>query len=322
MKSRTVGLLASIVIAAVAANSPIPAGEKPKPLGSVGAGEGPAWDGKGNLYFSGRGRISKRDASGAVTTFKELGTNGLIFDFEGRLVACNPANRRVVRFEPDGQMTVLADRYQGMQFNSPNDVTIDSKGRIYFSDPRYGSRDNMEMKDKDGQFVEGVYRIDAPGKVTRIIGREVERANGIFISPRDQYIYVADNNNNTPGGARKLWRFTFRRDGSVDAASRKLVYDWKDGRGPDGLKMDREGRLYVAGGRNEPSKFETAEKFKGGVYILSQEGALLDFVPIPNDEVTNCAFGGPDLKTLFITAGGNLWSMQVNTPGWLPYLRK
>jgi gluconolactonase len=320
--TKTLAVLFASLIIAVAADSPIPAGAKPQPLGSVGAGEGPAWDGKGNLYFSGKGRINKRDANGAVTTFKELGTNGLIFDLEGRLVACNPSNRRVVRFEPNGEMTVLADRYEGMQFNSPNDVTIDSKGRIYFSDPRYGNRDNMEMKDKDGQFVEGVYRIDAPGKVTRIIGREVERANGVFISPKDQYIYVADNNNNTVGGARKLWRFTLRRDGSVEPASRKLVYDWKDGRGPDGLKMDREGRLYVAGGRNEPNKFEAADKFKGGVYVLSPDGTQLAFVPIPNDEVTNCAFGGPDLKTLFVTAGGNLWSIGVNTPGWIPYLRK
>jgi gluconolactonase len=322
MTSRTLVLFVSIVIAAVAADSPIPAGEKPQSLGSVGAGEGPAPDGKGNIYFTGHGRITKRDAAGAVTVFKEIGANGLIFDLQGRLVACNPSNRRVVRFEPNGEMTILADRYEGMQFNSPNDITIDSKGRIYFSDPRYGSRDNMEMKDKQGQFVEGVYRIDAPGKVTRIIGREVERANGVFISPKDEYIYVADNNNNTVGGARKLWRFTFRRDGSVDPASRKLVFDWKDGRGPDGLKMDREGRLYVAGGRNKPNKFETADKFKGGVYVLSPEGALLHFVPIPDDEVTNCAFGGPDWKTLFITAGGNLWSIRVNTPGWIPYLRK
>ena len=319
---RTLGSLFAILLTATAADPPIPAGEKPQSHGSVGAGEGPAADGKGNMYFSGGGRINKRDASGNITTFKELGTNGLIFDFEGRLVACNPRNRRVVRFEPNGEMTVLADRYEGMQFNSPNDIAIDSKGRIYFSDPRYGSRDNMELKDKDGQFVEGVYRIDAPGKVTRIIGREVERANGIFITPKDEYIYVADNNNNTVGGARKLWRFAFRRDGTVDPASRKLIYDWKDGRGPDGLKMDREGRLYVAGGRNEPNKFETADKFKGGVYILSPQGSLLQFVPIPNDEVTNCAFGGPDWKTLFITAGGNLWSIRVNTPGWIPYLRK
>jgi gluconolactonase len=79
--------------------------------------------------------------------------------------------------------------------------------------------------------------------------------------------------------------------------------------------MDQEGRLYVAAGRNASNQHESADKYKGGVYILSPEGKLLDFVHIPVDEVTNCAFGGPDWKTLFITAGGTLWSIPVNTPG-------
>ena len=293
----------------------IVAGEKPVNHGSVGAGEGPASDLKGNLYFTGGNRITRRDSSGAVSVFREgAGANGLIFDHQGRLVICESRNRRVVRIEAGGEITVLADQYEGMKFNSPNDLTIDSKGRIYFSDPRYGSRDTMEMR------VEGVYRIDAPGKVTRVIGSEVERANGLFVSPRDEYLYVADNNNNSVGGARKLWRFRLRRDGGVDVASRKLIFDWKDGRGPDGMKMDRQGRLYVAAGRNQAvPPYESSEKFKGGVYILSPEGSLLQFVAIPKDEVTNCAFGGADWKTLFITAGGTLWSIRVGTPGWIPY---
>ena len=82
--------------------------------------------------------------------------------------------------------------------------------------------------------------------------------------------------------------------------------------------MDTKGRLYVAGGRNKPAAFETAEELQGGVYILSPEGKLLEFIHIPVDEVTNCAFGGPDLKTLFITAGGTLWSVATSSPGWIP----
>ncbi len=232
---------------------------------------------------------------------------------------CEGATRRVTRIEPDGRTIVLADRYEGMRFNSPNDLTIDSKGRIYFSDPRYGSRDNMEMRDGNGKSVEGVYRIDAPGKVTRIIGHEVDRANGVLVSQRDEYLYVADNDNNNVGAPRKLWRFGLRPDGTIKPGSRKLVFDWQTGRGPDGVKIDREGRLYVAAGLNKPNPpYETADKFKGGVYIISPEGKLLDFIPIPVDEVTNCAFGGPDWKTLFITAGGTLWSIPVSTPGWTP----
>jgi gluconolactonase len=178
----------------------------------------------------------------------------------------------------------------------------------------------MEMRDTDGRFMEGVYRIDAPGKVTRVIGREVERANGVLVSPDDKFLYVADNNNNNAGGARKLWRFGLNADGSIDPASRKLIFDWRDGRGPDGVKQDRKGRLYVAAGLNKTHPpFESAAEFKGGVYILSTEGKLLAFVPVPVDEVTNCAFGDVDLKTLFITAGGTLWSVRMDTPGFVAW---
>jgi gluconolactonase len=175
--------------------------------------------------------------------------------------------------------------------------------------------DNMEIKDDAGQLVEGVYRIDAPGKIIRILTHEVERPNGILVSPDEKYLYVADNYNNKAGGARKLYRFGLKADGTVVPDSRKLIFDWKNARGPDGFKMDRKGRFYVAAGRNKPSAFETADEFKGGLYILSPEGELLEFVPFEKDETTNCAFGGADLKTLFVTAGGQLWKVPVNTPG-------
>src|SRR3954454_2374183 len=263
-------LVAIALSLSIFAADPLAPGVTPKGYGAVGAGEGPVSDKDGNLYFTGDDRITKRDPSGKISIFREPagGANGLLFDFEGRMIVCESKNRRVVRIERDGRTTVLTDQYEAMKYNTPNDLSIDSKGRIYFSDPRYGNRDNMEMRDKDG-FIEGVYRIDAPGKVTRVIGREVERANGLFVSPGDKYLYVADNNNNTVGGARKLWRFSLRPDGGIVSGSRKLIFDWKHGRGPDGLKMDRGGRLYVAAGRNQavPS-YESAE-FKGGIYILS-----------------------------------------------------
>jgi gluconolactonase len=303
-------LAASILLAADPILAP---GAKPENLGRLGAGEGPAWHPAGYLYFTGGGRITRRSLAGVVEVYREgAGANGLLFDQEGRLLACESRNRRITRTEGDGTITVLADNYQGKRFNSPNDLTIDSRGRIYFSDPRYGSREGMEM-------IEGVYRIDAPGLVTRVLGEgQVDRPNGVLVSAGDRFLYVADNNNNTPGGARKLWRFSLRRDGSVDAASRKLLFDWKDGRGPDGLKQDRKGRLYVAGGRNEARPPHESDAMKGGVYVLSAEGKLLEFIPLSPDEVTNCAFGGPDLRTLFVTAGGTLWSVRVTTPGRIP----
>ena len=293
--------------AALAQPGPIAPGVRPVQLAGAGAGEGPAWR-DGWLYFSGEGKISRwKPGAAGPEVFRDPsgGSNGLRFDRQGRLIVCEAGNRRVTRTELDGTVTVMADRYEGRRFNSPNDLTMDSQGRIYFSDPRYGKRDTMEMD------TEGVYRIDAPGKVARVLGREVERANGVLVTPDDKHLYVADNNNNNAGGARKLWRFKLRPDGSVVPASRRLIHDWKDGRGPDGVKMSAGGLLFVAGGLNAPHPpFETGV-MKGGVYILTPAGKLVGFVPIPQDEVTNCAFGGEDGKTLFITAGGTLWSVDT-----------
>lgn len=306
----------------VSAAEPFPSNANPTSHGNINAREGPVWHPRGVLYFTGRDRITQRDNEGNVSVFREnAGANGLLVDRLGRLSVCESRSRRVTRTEPDGNSTVLAAEFQGMRFNSPNDLTIDSQGRVYFSDPRYGSRDGMEMRDSTGSLVEGVYRIDGPGRVARVIAHEVDRPNGLLVSPGDEYLYVADNNN-TVGGARKLWRFPLREDGSIDPAGRKLVFDWAHGRGPDGLEMDHEGRLFVAAGRNiARPPHESATPFKGGVYVLSGEGDLLGYVGIPVDEVTNCAFGGSDWKTLFITAGGELWSIRTTSPGWVPYPR-
>ena len=286
-----------------------PITEKPKQIGMAHAGEGPAWQAATrSLYFTGDNRISRLDSNGVTHVFREPsgGANGLRFDHEGRLLTCEAGNRRVARTETNGTITVLADLFEGEKFNSPNDIATDSKGRIYFTDPRYGSRDTMEMQ------IEGVYRVDAPGKVTRVIGRELQRPNGILVTPDDKYLFVADNNNNLIGGARKLWRFNLDGNGNVHPASQKLIFDWQTSRGPDGIKMDRAGRLFVAGGLNTANfPFETSGPYSGGVYVLSTDGELLDFISIPEDEVTNCVFGGDDLKTLFITAGGTLWSVRV-----------
>ena len=174
--------------------------------------------------------------------------------------------------------------------------------------------------DDAGRIIEGVYRIDPDKKVTRIIGREVERPNGVLVSADDRYLYVADNNNDKVGGERKLYRFDLRGDGTVDLSSKKLLYDWGKGRGPDGVKQDMKGRLYVAGGLNKPNPpAEPAEDVKGGIYVFSPEGKLLTFLAVPKDEVTNCAFGGEDRKTLYITAGGTLYSIRTTTPGRLVF---
>lgn len=296
-------------------------GERLRLLSADGiGGEGPAWHPELGVLCSGNGHTNRFDlASGKSSVFrKDAATNGLLFDRKGRLVACEHAARRVSRAD-DGKVTVLTDKFDGMRYNSPNDLTLDSKGRIYFSDPRYGDRKGMEMKDGKGRLVEGVYRIDPDGKVTRVLGRdEVARPNGVLVSADDKYLYVADNDNDRKGAARKLWRFDLGEGGAADGKSRKLIYDWGDGRGPDGLKQDVLGRLYVAGGLNVPNPpAEPAKDVKGGVYVLSPEGKLLAFLAVPRDEVTNCAFGGEDGKTLFVTAGGSLYAVRTTTAGRL-----
>jgi gluconolactonase len=308
-----------LALLAAPAEDPIFApGAKLKVEAAGGAGgEGPAWDPKLGVLSSGNNHIYQLDRDGKSRVFrKDAGTNGLLFDPRGRLLACESEARRMTRTEPDGKITVLTDRYHGKRYNTPNDLTLDSQGRLYFSDPRYGNREGMEILDEKGRTVEGVYRIDPDLKVTRVIGRELERPNGVLVSADDRYLYVADNNNNKAGGARKLYRFDLGKDGSVDLSSRKLLYDWGDGRGPDGLKQDAKGRLYVAAGLNKPNPpFEPARDRKGGIYVLSPDGKLLAFLPVPTDEVTNCAFGGDDLKTLYITGGGTLYSIRTTTPG-------
>ena len=204
--------------------------------------EGPAWHPTGNVYFSdiANNRIMRRDRTGALHVHRSDSgrTNGLCFDQQGRLICCEgggaESNRRVTRIELDGTITVLADQFDGQRINSPNDCTIDSRGRIYFTDPRYRSKAGVEQWDDDGNIIEGVYRIDAPGKVSRILAHEVQRPNGIAISPDEQWLYVADNMNDAPDNNRRLWRFHLNPDGSVDPQSRKLLFDWGNERGPDG----------------------------------------------------------------------------------------
>lgn len=301
-----------------------PGAKLEKLAGDGAAGEGPAWDKELGVLTSGEKGIHQFTPKGESKVWREkAGTNGLLFDRDGNLVCCEPVSRSVSRVTRDGKRTVLTDSFGDKKYNQPNDLTIDGKNRIYFSDPRYGPRTDMQQLDKDGKTIEGVYRIDADGKVSRVIGREVDRANGVLVSADDKFLFVADNNNDK-GGARKLWRFDLKTDGTVDLKSQKLLYDWGTGRGPDGLKQDAKGRLYVAGGLNKPNPpAEPATDVKGGVYVIDPDsGKLLAFVGVPTDEVTNCAFGGDDLKTLYITGGGTLYSIKTTTAGRVIWPKK
>ena len=285
--------------------------------------EGPAADAAGNVFFSdiAGNRILKMDAKGAVTTFRaDSGrTNGNCFDAEGRLISCEggeqgPGRRRVVRTDmKTGAVTVLTDQYDGQRYNSPNDCCVDAKGRIWFTDPRYGAdRTDLEMD------VEAVYRIDHAGKVKRVLTqKEIDRPNGIAVAPDDQTLYVIDSHPKV-GGNRKVWAFDLAGDGSL--SRQRVVYDFGKGRGGDGMRVDRNGNLWVAAGINKP-RGNPGESLDvpAGVYVISPDGKLLGRIPLPEDLITNVAFGGADRKTLYVTAGKTLYRFPVNVSGHAAY---
>ena len=254
-------------------------------------------------WKDGKSTVFRTDARG----------NGLLFDANGRLLCCEPGRKRVTRSDRDGKLKVLTDQFRGNPYNTPNDITIDRRGRILFSDPRYGNRDDMGQRDASGAPIEGVYSIAPDLSVRRLITHEVDRPNGVLISNDQKHLYVADNNNDTVGGSHRLFRFDYDVDtGNIDLESQELLFDWGSCRGPDGMVQARNGTLYVAAGRTtaKPPN-ETIEVFSGGIYAFSPDGKLLDFKPVPTDEVTNCTIGGKAGDTLFVTAGGELWAVPL-----------
>ncbi|HLY72720.1 MAG TPA: SMP-30/gluconolactonase/LRE family protein [Planctomycetota bacterium] len=251
--------------------------------------EGPAKAPDGGICFSDIGnRIMKFDPkSGKTSVFREPSgkANGLKFDVRGRLIACEGAeggNRRVSITEADGTVRTLAERWNGKRLNSPNDLAIDTRGNVYFTDPRYGAQDSREID------FEGVYLVSPSGAVT-LATRDVEKPNGILISRDGGTVYVADTNSE-PKGNHQLVAFRVQPDGTL--ADKRVLYDFGPDRRPiDGMAMDAAGRIYAAAGTGERS----------GLYVFGPEGQPLAFVRMPGDP-TNCAFGEPGV--LYLTGQG------------------
>ena len=284
--------------------------------------EGPAVDVAGNVFFSdiAGNRILKMDPKGAITTFRSDSgrTNGNCFDTQGRLISCEggeqgPGRRRMVRTDmKTGEITILTEKYDGKRYNSPNDCCVDARGRIWFTDPRYGAdRSDLEMD------VEGVYCIDM-GKLTRMLTqKEIQRPNGIAMSPDDKTLYVIDSHPRV-GGNRKIWAFAVATDGSL--SKQRLVYDFGKGRGGDGMRVDMKGNLWVAAGINKPrGNVGESLDVPAGIYVISSDGKLLGRIPIPEDLITNLAFGGPERKTLYVTAGKTVYRFPANVSGYAVY---
>jgi gluconolactonase len=306
-----------------AEQSPRAPGAKLETAALLAFTEGPVYAEDGSVYFTDivNNRIMRLKPgsgggvlSGGPEVFRAPAGRaaGLAFDLQGRLLAAevngDGGNRRVTRTEKDGTITVLADHYQGKKLNSPNDLDIDAKGRIYFTDPRYLDRSDVEQ-DKDA-----VYRIDPDGTLTRIID-DVERPNGLAVSADQKTLYVVDNNDSNPKGSRKVYAYELKPDGST--GSRRVIHDFGTGRGGDGVCLDAEGNLYVAAGRTAPNLPAEDQSVKGGIYVFSSSGKQIDFISVPVDLVTNVAFGDPDLKTLYLTAGPSLLRIRRTVPGYV-----
>lgn len=262
------------------------------PYGEGGVTEGPVWL-DGRLLFTDipTSRIMSFDP--ATNDCREYRTNtemnnGLTLDRQQRLYGCQAAGRRVVRYEPDGRVTVLADRFGGRRLNEPNDLVVDGRGRIWFTDPLYlKDRSSMELDH------EAVYRLD-PGadgsyQISRVTS-DTMRPNGLVLSPDEQTLYVAESPR-APEGRRQLRAYPIAADGSLGTTV--VLHDFGDHRGIDGMRVDSQGHIIATCGwqRSGPGP---------RIAVFAPDGTLLEEHPTPADP-TNCCFGGPDLSDLYIT---------------------
>ena len=279
--------------------------------------EGPTVDEAGAVYFTdlrGAGRILKMETDGTFSTYREPSNraNGLIFDSQWRLLACEGGGGgvlpRITRTNVEtGAIEVLADAFEGRRLHQPNDLTIDGQGRIYFTD-RPGP---VVTPEQTG--VHGVYRIDPDGSIARILTEpEVERPNGLVVSPDDRTLYVIETAQQE-GGARMIRAYDLAADGTV--SNGRVFHDFYPGRSGDGMTVDSQGNLYVAAGLNRLRGTSETLDTVAGVHVFSPAGELLEHVPIPEDTITNVAFGGDDLRTLYVTAGKTLFSIRTDVPG-------
>lgn len=295
--------------------------------------EGPIWVRGDYLLFADipHNRIMKWMPDGRLSVFMqpsgytgtepfkgiEPGSNGMTMDRRGRVTVAGHAARNVWRFEsletgPGGHFrtTVLAEKYQGKRLNSPNDLVYRSDGSLYFTDPPYGLETQADNDPKKELTFNGVFRIrDAvshkpgappdPGQLDLLIS-DLTRPNGIAFSPDEKILYIAVSD-----PQRKVWmRYDVRPDGTVNNG--KVLLDSTsapgDG-GPDGIKIDREGNIYGAG--------------PGGVWIFTPEGKHLATLKI-GERVANCAWGGEDAKTLYITASSSVYRIRTKIEGIRP----
>ena len=246
--------------------------------------EGPAVDAKGNVFFTDipRSLIYKHSLDGKLSVWRKDsgGANGLFFDQKGNLLACEGNRGRVTSIDPNGKVVVLADKYDGKRFNKPNDLWIDPAGGIYFTDPVYGRFKITQ----DGQHV--YYRSPDGKKITRVID-DMKKPNGVVGTPDGKFLYVADR------GAGKVYRYDIAKPSEL--SGKKLFAPV----GSDGMTVDDEGNVYM-----------TTED----VPVYSAKGKLIERIATPMIP-TNVCFGGPDMKTLFITGRAAVCTLKMRVKG-------
>ncbi len=263
-----------------------------KVAGDFAFTEGPVWHRDGYLLFTDipRSRIMKWHPTEGVSIFREPSqqANGLIFDRQGRLVAAEHAARRVSRTEANGAITSVADRHDGKRLNSPNDLVEARDGALYFTDPPYGLPQQKEGRELE---VNGVYRLAPDGTLT-LVADDFERPNGLAFSPDGTTLYVADT------AKQHVRAFDVQANGTL-ANGRVFgtMTPWPGAQGgPDGMKVDAEGRVFVTGA--------------GGVWVFEANGAILGVIETP-EVPSNCAFGDADGKALYITARTGLYRVRI-----------
>lgn len=274
------------------ADSPVvAAGAVPVMAGSGYAfTEGPAVDAKGNVYFTDQpnDRILKWSSGGKIETYMEGAgrSNGLYVDKAGNLWSCADLNNQLWKITKDKKHVVMVSDFEGKLLNGPNDLWIDPKGGVYFTDPFY-KRDYWTREAKEIEQ-ENVYYLSPNGKTVTLAADNFKQPNGIVGSPDGRQLYVADI------GDRKTYVYSIGPDGAL--ADRKLFTEM----GSDGMTIDSQGNIYLTG---------------KGVTVFDPTGRQIDHIAIDEPWTANVCFGGSDLKTLFVTASKSVYTVKMKVKG-------
>jgi len=254
--------------------------------------EGPVWSHDGYLLFSDvpNNRIYRYTPGAGATVFREdsNGANGNTFDAKGRLYTCESRTRRVTRTDKRGKIEVLAEKWDGKRLNAPNDIVVRRDGHVYFTDPAFGGQ--AESRELDYY---GVYHITPKGEM-ELIARPAGRPNGLALSPDGKLLYVANSDE------RNLRAYDLSNDGK--ASNERVLVSGIEGV-PDGIRVDENGNIYVTANR---------------LAVYSATGKLATTIDIP-ETPANCAFGDPDLKTLYLTARTSLYRIRLDVKGSVQY---